>query len=687
LRAIVGNNQPGLPTRWQMNGDRRSGWIEATLSEKMWTSGSRMGSKGKDRDYAQGERIPGTEYIVNRLVARGGHGALYLVRHHYLEKKMLMLKTLRAVEPNRELVERLKREAQVLAGMEHPHIVSVVSGGLTDEPSPRPYFVMERLKGRSLANVLPAAKRGVGIEATLKIGRELAEALDYVHTEHGIVHRDLKPDNIFIQLTLNGSNTKLLDFGVMHMLQLDKRHTKERLFLGTFRYAAPEQLFGDPPVPQTDLYALGLVLYELLTGRHPFEDCENIQELGKAQIARTPPPFPADLNCPLALEVLVFSMLEKKIADRPKSAEVVRYELDQITQRHMFGDEPFVAAEMNQTDPTPLQNILTMTRGEATDPGAARSPTAPVSPTPARQGAVHDTVEMVGPVVPHDAVAAPTTQDPPIGFLPTQLSPKPPIVAAPTASVISSSPSAAPARTPPNVPSSKPTTAPWRDAPPVVIGDKTLESAAPIDRYATTPPVEVMAEPPRHKTDTDVLTVLVEEAKKQEKAEPPKVGAETSGSATPVGASLTPVPRRSAPRPARGQGVVGSAAAGAVVAIILLVVWARFFRHPDAAPVPQTATSSSVAATPDPDPVVPPPVAPPTVAAPSSAAPSASAAASSAEARPVVRASARPAPKTDVMRDDLLPTMDSNLAPPPPRAPAPSASGPSPQRRTPGSGL
>jgi serine/threonine protein kinase len=655
--------------------------------------GSGMGQQGKDRDYADGERIPGTEYIVTRLVARGGHGALYLVRHHYLEKKMLMLKTLRAIEPNRELVERLKREAQVLAGMEHPHIVSVVSGGLTDEPSPRPYFVMERLKGRSLANVLPAAKRGVGIDATLKIGRELAEALDYVHTDHGIVHRDIKPDNIFIQLTLNGSNTKLLDFGVMHMLQLDKRHTKERLFLGTFRYAAPEQLFGDPPVPQTDLYALGLVLYELLTGRHPFEDCANAQELGKAQISRAPPPFPADVNCPAALEILVFSMLEKKIADRPKSAEVVRYELDQITQRHMFGDEAFVAADLNQTDPTPLQNILTMTRGEATDPGAAKSPTAPVSPTPARQGGVHDTMEMVAPVAHGDLGAAPTTEDPPIGFLPTQLSPRAaPVTASPTPEVSTSR--GAPAQTSLSVPGSKPIPVASHVTPVASPRDKTLESARPIDRVAETRSQDIKVATPRPKTDTDVLAMLVDQAKKQEDARP-KVVTETSGAPTPVGTSLTPLPRRSVPVPKRRQDLLGPAAAGAVVAIVLVVTWARFSMRP-AASIAQPDRASPAVAAPAPDPVVPAAPATPTAAASSAAsipqamAPSAQTARSAqqtapnAEARPVVRAPVLPVPKNDVMRDDLLP-MEST--PTPPSSSAASASSSATRRRTPGSGL
>jgi len=324
----------------------------------------------EERQYRPGERVPGTEYVVVRLEAEGGHGALYLVRHHFLEKKIQMLKTLRGFEPSADLIERLKREAQMLAAMDHPHIVSVTSGGLTDEKQPRPYFVMERLKGRSLAQILPEAPQGVGVDAALKVTIEVCDALEYVHTRHGVVHRDIKPDNVFLQVTpRNGSITKLLDFGVAHIMDLEKRYTRNNLFLGTPRYASPEQIMGDKPSPQTDLYAVGLLLYELLLGHGPFDDATNFATVATAHAQLPPPPFPTTRRFPEGLEALVMSLLRKKATERPKSAEWLATQLRQI-KRIAEMAEHMGSQDLSKTDLSPMQNVLTGHRAHLTEAGA-----------------------------------------------------------------------------------------------------------------------------------------------------------------------------------------------------------------------------------------------------------------------------------------------------------------------------
>jgi len=340
----------------------------------------------RERQYRPGERVPGTEYVVVRLEAEGGHGALYLVRHHFLEKKIQMLKTLRSIEPSADLIERLKREAQMLAAMDHPHIVSVTSGGLTDEKQPRPYFVMERLKGRSLAQIVPEAPEGVGVDAALKVTIEVCDALEYVHVRHGVVHRDIKPDNIFLQVTpRNGSVTKILDFGVAHIMDLEKRYTKNNLFLGTPRYASPEQIMGDKPTPQTDLYAVGLLLYELLLGYGPFDEAKNFAAVATAHVQHEPPGFPKTRRFPPGLEDLVMSLLRKKAEERPKSAEWLATQLRQI-KRIAEVAEHDQSQDLNQTDMSPVQNILTGHRAHLTEAGAP--PDVESTPTltdPARQ--------------------------------------------------------------------------------------------------------------------------------------------------------------------------------------------------------------------------------------------------------------------------------------------------------------
>ena len=216
---------------------------------------------------------------------------------------------------------------------------------------------------------MPAATDGVGIEVGLQILIEMCDALDYIH-QRGVIHRDVKPDNIFLETVLpTGSNTKLLDFGVMHVLSTGKSQASERMFIGTFRYAAPEQLFGHDPTPQTDLYALGLVGFEILTGSHPFASCETIETLAKAQIEREPPPFPGDTVYPEGLEALIQQTLRKKATERPASAEWLASQFRQIRLQLDIKEGKFAAAAIGDTSPSPVQNALTESRAEATDPG------------------------------------------------------------------------------------------------------------------------------------------------------------------------------------------------------------------------------------------------------------------------------------------------------------------------------
>jgi serine/threonine protein kinase len=335
-----------------------------------------MSKERRDREFKPGERIPGSTWIVIRLLAKGGHGALYLVRHAFLKDKIMVLKTLRSVEPSAQVVERFGREMQVLAGMRHPHVIVVVDGGMTEG---LPWYVMEYLRGCSLATIMEDAPHGVGIDVALQILIELCDALAYVH-ELGVIHRDIKPDNVFLQRADSGpgSITKLLDFGVSHLLESadGKRLTDERSFVGTFQYAAPETLrSGAPPLPQTDLYSLGVVAYEIVTGRHPFEDWgaglpakEAHFAVAKAHLERQPPPFPPFpiAPCPEGLEEIVQQMLRKQPEARPRSAEWVAAQLRQLVRLDRLAS---AKVDPNQTQPSPAQNALTATRAEATDPG------------------------------------------------------------------------------------------------------------------------------------------------------------------------------------------------------------------------------------------------------------------------------------------------------------------------------
>ena len=237
--------------------------------------------------------------------------------------KRYVLKTLHGDLADRsDLGARLAREARALAKLQHPNIVEVYTSGTTQDALRLPYYVMERLQGGSLRAVLEKKGR-LPVELALDIGIDLLDALDHAH-EFGIIHRDVKPDNIFITRGRDGrSLAKLLDFGIIKLASgpgtSATMHTGGR-FIGTFRYAPPEQILGRDVTPRSDLYAAGLVIYEMIAGRGPFDDFTGEMEIGKAHIDVAAPMLSRFATVALPVEQLVMSALEKNPALRPRDA-------------------------------------------------------------------------------------------------------------------------------------------------------------------------------------------------------------------------------------------------------------------------------------------------------------------------------------------------------------------------------
>jgi len=332
-----------------------------------------------DRAFPPGERIAGTNYVVIKHESAGGHGSLYRVRHYRLEKLIYALKVLHAnLRSNTDLAIRMEREAHILSAMNHPHIVRVVDAGTTQEIDPitranisRPFLAMEWLKGRSLAQILKKLPHvGIGLHDALEIGIEVADALDYAHTHHGVIHRDIKPDNVFLKAGHNGRTvTQLLDFGIATVLGATEKITQKPSFLGTIRYSSPEQLRGETPTPQTDLYAFGLLVYEMLVGYGPFDDKRDFNSMGRAHLADNPAPLPSR-DFPEAIVHLVASCLEKEQGKRPRSALDVANRLREIKFRaEERRAQAALLADMSKTDPTPVLAAMMVAGNEATDPG------------------------------------------------------------------------------------------------------------------------------------------------------------------------------------------------------------------------------------------------------------------------------------------------------------------------------
>lgn len=285
------------------------------------------------RDYPPGERIPGTVYQVVRLIGAGGMGTVYDVEDTTIGKRYV-LKALHPQLGDREdLARRMQNEARTLARLHHPNIVEVITAGVTSDELHLPYYVMERLSGVSLRVILEK-KGGLDLQHALHIAIDLLDALDHAH-EMSVIHRDVKPDNIFLHRTNAGITvTKLLDFGIVSLLSAGKRETAGR-FLGTLRYAAPEQLRGEDPTPRMDIYAAGLVLYELVAGRGPFDDLGDSPQIADAHLHRDAPPLSKFVAVPPELDALIATALTKLPDGRPRDARSLALSLRHL-KRAMF---------------------------------------------------------------------------------------------------------------------------------------------------------------------------------------------------------------------------------------------------------------------------------------------------------------------------------------------------------------
>src|SRR5918999_2747610 len=220
-----------------------------------------------EKDPMLGRRLG--SYRIEREIGRGGMGAVYeALRADNEFNKRAAIKLVKRGMDTDFILRRFRKERQILAALDHPHIAGLLDGGTTDDGLP--YFVMEFIEGQPLYNYCDAHQ--LNITERLKLFRSICDAVHYAHQKE-IVHRDIKPSNVLV--TSEGV-PKLLDFGIAKLLnpQLagDITHdpTATAMRLMTPEYASPEQVQGAPTTPSTDVYSLGVLLYELLTGHRPY---------------------------------------------------------------------------------------------------------------------------------------------------------------------------------------------------------------------------------------------------------------------------------------------------------------------------------------------------------------------------------------------------------------------------------
>jgi tetratricopeptide (TPR) repeat protein len=257
-------------------------------------------------------------YRLDAELGQGGMGVVYR-GHDALLERDVAVKVVRDTSLGTEGRARLLQEARAVAQLHHPNIVTVYDAG---EAEGLPFIVMELLEGNSLFERQPDS-----LVETLAIARQVCDALEHAHS-HGIVHRDLKPENVIVAAD---GTAKLTDFGLARSMA--SRITIEGSITGTVFYLAPEQALGQPVDGRTDLYALGVMLYELTAGRLPFVADDPLAVISQHLYAPVVPPSTYNAAIPPALDALTVQLLSKQPTDRPASAAEVRQLLERLEQR------------------------------------------------------------------------------------------------------------------------------------------------------------------------------------------------------------------------------------------------------------------------------------------------------------------------------------------------------------------
>jgi serine/threonine-protein kinase len=285
-------------------------------------------------------RVLGGRYRLLERLGQGGMGTVFRALHTLMDKQVAV-KILRAeMSSDGEAVARFHREARSASRLDHDHCIRVTDFGQSNDGDGLLYLVMELLDGVSLGQVV---RRGpVPAARAAAIGAAVAEALAHAH-EQGVVHRDLKPDNVFLARRPRGRElVKVLDFGLAKLMSDsalgapdNAALTRDGTVFGTPEYMAPEQAEGEKLDGRTDLYALGVILYQLVTGDVPFR-ASNFVALLTKQVSEPPLPPRArrpDLDIPVELEAVILRCLEKRPDQRYTTADALAEALEPIAER------------------------------------------------------------------------------------------------------------------------------------------------------------------------------------------------------------------------------------------------------------------------------------------------------------------------------------------------------------------
>jgi serine/threonine-protein kinase len=304
-----------------------------------------------------GQTIEG-KYRIDARIGEGGMGTVYRATRLMIGDVVAVKVMSQEQSAPAQAAERFRREAQAAARFKHPNAGAIHDFGVS--ASGTFYLVMELVEGQSLRNII--SRQGpLAPSAAAEILNQVAAALDEAH-RHNIVHRDLKPDNIIVWTTQQGLRVKTLDFGIAKLrdLRTSDNLTQTGALLGTPQYMSPEQCLGGELDGRSDIYSLGIVLFEMLTGATPF-NAPSASAIILQQMQQ-PPPSPRAINLKIspAIEAVVLHALQKRREARPQTAGMLAKEMifavSNPELRHVAASSSTAARGARMTNPPSLAN-------------------------------------------------------------------------------------------------------------------------------------------------------------------------------------------------------------------------------------------------------------------------------------------------------------------------------------------
>lgn len=362
-------------------------WSDAGQTNEPGASFRAPVSASSARDKFCGTVLAG-RYTILEVVGQGGMGVVYKAKQELLDR-LVAIKMLRSQFITDETsVKRFKYEAKAACKLSHPHVITVFDFGMAE--SGEPYIVMEYLTGTSLADVVGKGQN-MPYGRALGIFAQVCDALDHAHSQ-GMIHRDLKPGNIMLISNQNQQDfVKVVDFGIAKLVGTtpteSQKLTQTGEIFGSPVYMSPEQCRGEELGPPSDIYGMGIVMYETLMGRLPFAG-SNIVETITQHLCSQPPAFSQvrpDLQIPEAVEALVMKCLRKEPSLRYASMGELMYDIKQIVGPAM-GMRPTAKPTEEMAAPRLVAQPLPMppARPAESRSESVRSPAEHLADTPTR---------------------------------------------------------------------------------------------------------------------------------------------------------------------------------------------------------------------------------------------------------------------------------------------------------------